>query len=90
MGVSTRWLAPGTVGSQETPAYGELSARVKYTREFGQRYTAEFFLDIFNVLDNQAVRRQQDLSGGDGVYSFGQANDWLEPRRFYLGARLNF
>jgi hypothetical protein len=90
MGTTTRWLAPNTVGSQTSPSYGTLDARVKYVLEFGESYSAEFFLDIFNVLDDQAVRRQQDLSGGDGVYNFGEANAWVLPRRFYLGARMSF
>ena len=63
---------------------------MKYVLEFGESYSAEFFLDIFNVLDDQAVRRQQDLAGGDGVYNFGEANAWVLPRRFYFGARMSF
>ena len=38
----------------------------------------------------QAARRFMDLDAGDGVYSFQEANDWVDPRRFYLGARLSF
>ena len=90
LGATTRWLAPNTVGSQTAPSFGTLDARVKYVLDFGESYSAEFFLDIFNVLDDQAVRRQQDLSGGDGVYNFGEANAWVLPRRFYLGARMSF
>ena len=90
MGTTTRWLAPNTVGSQTAPSYGTLDARVKYVLEFGESYSAEFFLDIFNVLDDQSARREQDLSGGDGVYNFGEANAWVLPRRFYLGARMSF
>lgn len=63
--------------------------RAKYTYQapVGE---LEFFLDIFNILDNQAAIAEQDLVGGDGVYDFGEANDWVEPRRFYLGARYSF
>ena len=90
-GANSTWLLPNTVGSQQTPSYGTLDLRVKYTALlFEDRYTAEFFLDIFNVLDDQAPIREQDLAGGDGVYDFGIANNWVEPRRFYLGARLSF
>jgi len=90
-GVTTAWLAPGTVGGYTSPSYGTLDARVKYVMDFGDSYSAEIFLDIFNVLDDQAVRREMDLTGdGDGVYSFGQANAWVLPRRFYLGARMSF
>jgi hypothetical protein len=86
---TTRWLAPGTVGTQETDGYGTLDLRAKYTMDlFG--YETELFMDIFNVLDDQAVTREQELSAGDGVYSFGQGNSWVLPRRFYLGARASF
>ena len=89
-GVTTRWLAPDAVGGYEADSWNTLNARVKYTYEFDNNMTAEFFLDVFNVLDDQAPTRFQDLDAGDGVYDFGQANDWLLPRRFYLGARLSF
>lgn len=89
-GVSARWLAPGSIGAESTPSYGTLNARVKYTMDFADRYTAEFFLDIFNVLDDQAPIRQMDLAGGDGVFQFGQASAWVLPRRFFLGARMSF
>jgi len=89
-GVTTNWLAEDSIGSQESPAYGTLDLRVKYTHNFGEDYKAEFFLDVFNALDDQAVRREQDLVAGDGVYAFGEGVDWVKPRRFYLGARLSF
>jgi hypothetical protein len=89
-GYETNWLAPDTVGSQKSEAFGTLDLRAKYTMDIRDRYEAEFFLDIFNVLDDQAATRQQDLSGGDGAYDFGEANAWVSPRRFYLGARLSF
>ncbi|MEQ8204672.1 MAG: hypothetical protein RIA65_00735, partial [Woeseia sp.] len=91
MGTTTRWLAPGTVGSQTSPSYGTLDLQVKYILPLmDDRFDAEFFLTVFNVLDDQAVNRQQDLAGGDGVYEFGEANNWVEPRRIYLGARMSF
>jgi len=90
LGAVTRWLAPGTVGTQESPSFGTLNLRAKYILEFADTYTAEFFLDVFNVLDDQATRRQQDLAGGDGVYNSGEPNAWVLPRRFYLGARMSF
>jgi hypothetical protein len=89
-GVDTNWITDGAVGGSETPSYGVLNARVKYVMEFGQSMEAEFFLDVFNVLDDQSVRREQDLAGGDGVYDYQQASAWVLPRRFYLGARMTF
>jgi len=89
-GVTDQWLEKGVVGSQESPSYGTLNLRAKYVLEMGKGFETEFFLDIFNVLDDQAANREQDLQGGDGVYSFGQANSWVLPRRYYLGARMSF
>lgn len=86
---TTRWLQPGTVGSETTDSYGTLDLRAKYEMDlFG--FNTEFFVDIFNVLDDQAVTREQELFAGDGVYAFGQGNSWVSPRRFYLGARTSF
>ena len=89
-GVTTRWIAPDAIGGYEGKSYGTLNARAKYVMDFGDSMQAEFFLDIFNVLDDQAATQFQDVYAGDGVYEFGEASDWVEPRRFYLGARVSF
>jgi len=90
-GVTASWVEDGAVGVNATESYGTLDLRAKYTLDlFDDRYQAEFFLDIFNALDDQAPNRHQDLSVGDGVYQFGESNNWVAPRRFYLGARLSF
>ena len=89
-GVTDTWVQKGAIGGNETPSYGTLNARVKYVVDFGETYSAEFFLDVFNVLDDQSVRRKQDLfAGGDG-WDYQEASDWVLPRRFYLGARMTF
>ncbi|MFC6438999.1 TonB-dependent receptor [Bowmanella sp. JS7-9] len=88
-GLEDTYIREGAVGSHTTPSYGTLDLRVKYTMDFDQ-YKAEFFLDVFNALDDQAVVREQDLYDGDGTFDFGDAMGWVEPRRFYLGARLSF
>ncbi|MEP1446028.1 MAG: TonB-dependent receptor [Paraglaciecola sp.] len=84
------WIAPGNVASEKTPAYGTLDMRVKYTYDFSEDYSAEFFLDIFNVLDDQAVLEEEQFVAGSGSFAFGEAKDWVEPRRFYLGAKFVF
>lgn len=86
---SSRWLAPGTVGSNTTDSYGTLDIRFKYDLPVAG-FNTEFFLDIFNVFDDQSVTREQELAAGDGVFAFGQGNSWVEPRRFYLGVRSSF
>ncbi len=88
-GTTSRWLAPDTVGTNTTDSYGTFDVRVSYDLEFG-KYTTELFLDIFNLLDDQAVTREQELSAGDGVYAYQQGSAWVSPRRFYLGARMSF
>jgi hypothetical protein len=89
-GTVQRWLEPGAIGGQETESYGILDLRVKYVFEFGENLATELFLDVFNVLDNQAARRNQDLSSGADGFSFNEPNDWVDPRRFFLGARVSF
>jgi hypothetical protein len=89
-GWTDTWIADGAVGSHPTLSYGTLDVRVKYSMDFLEKYKAEFFLDIFNVLDDQAVIREQGLVNGGGGFEFGEAQGWVEPRRFYLGARVSF
>lgn len=88
-GVTDSWVSAGAIGGETGPAYYTLDVRAKYTYDL-PRGELEFFLDVFNILDNQAATTEQDLFGGDGVYAFGEANDWVEPRRMYLGARYSF
>ncbi|MBC3766905.1 TonB-dependent receptor [Neptunicella marina] len=89
-GVVDTWISEGAVGSHTTPSYGTLDLRIKYSMDIDDTYKAEFFMDIFNALDDQAVTREQDLLNGDGDTQFGEALGWVEPRRLYLGARLSF
>lgn len=88
-GVYDTWVMPGQVGSQKAPAYYTLDLRAKYAQEF-KFGKIEVFLDIFNVLDKQSTTNVQSLVDGDGVYAFGQATDWVQPRRAYLGVRYSF
>lgn len=88
-GQTARWIKEGSVGANKSASYGTLDLRIKYVHEFDQ-YKAEFFLDIFNALDHQAVEREQDLLAGDGNYAFGKAIQWVTPRSFYLGAKVSF
>ena len=88
-GVTDTWILPGAVGGETGPAYSTFDIRAKYTHELpvGQ---LEFFLDVFNVFDQQSAISEQDLITGDGVYAFGEATDWVEPRRAYLSVRYSF
>jgi len=89
-GAVDTWVQEGAIGGNTTPSFGTLNARAKYTVDFGENYSAEFFLDIFNVFDDQSAMREQDLfDGGDG-WDYGEASAWVLPRRLYLGARMSF
>lgn len=83
------YILPGSVGTQTAPSYWTFDVRAKYNWELPTG-KLEFFLDIFNVFNNQATTRVMDLVGGNGTYNFRDGTDWVEPRRFYLGARYSF
>ncbi len=83
------WIVPGAVGGENGPAYYTLDARAKYTHQLGVG-KVEVFLDVFNILDKQLPTSEMDLLAGNGVYQFGQANAWVQPRRAYLGVRYSF
>lgn len=88
-GVYDTWVKPGSVGSQNGPSYYTLDLRAKYTKEFSVG-KVEVFLDMFNILNKQSPISEMPLVNGNGVYAFGQANAWVEPRRAYLGVRYSF
>ena len=89
-GVKARWIPDATVGALKNPAYGTLDLRAQWTQPI-RAMNLELFLDIFNALDDQAVIREQDLVAGEGTGRlFGDPINWVDPRRFYLGARLIF
>ena len=88
-GLSRNWIE-NQFGTEQAPSYYELDFRLKYTTNIMSDRELEVFVDVFNVLDNQAVIEVMPFVDGDGVYNFGEGNDWVSPRSFYLGARLSF
>ena len=86
---SEQWVTADAIGSLQNPAWAQLDLRAQYKRPFAGIGT-EFFVDIFNVLNNQDSIRDQDLVAGAGGTAFGQPIRFLDPRRFFLGARLTF
>ena len=77
------------IGSLPNPEWGQLDLRAEYKKTFGGLGT-EFFVDIFNVANNQDAIRIQDLVAGSGGTAFMEPTRFLDPRRFFLGARLSF
>jgi hypothetical protein len=89
-GYTNRWLQPNSVGALTNPAWGTLDLRLQYHRRWMDRLNTEFFVDIFNVADNQGSTRDQDLVAGLGTTAFGDPIQWVSPRRAFLGARVKF
>ncbi|MDP1570450.1 MAG: carboxypeptidase regulatory-like domain-containing protein [Vicinamibacterales bacterium] len=89
-GYTTRWLAPDSVGSLTNPSWGTVDVRVQYNRTLAGRTSAEVFVDVFNVANNQNAMRNQDLVAGLGTTAFGDPIQWITARRAFLGARLRF
>ena len=88
-GATDTWIQPGVIGTLENPSWGQLDLRVEYKKSFAGLGT-EFFVDIFNVTNNQDAIRLQDLVAGSGGTAFEEPTRFLDPRRFFLGARLSF
>jgi len=88
-GVTDSYLLPGYVGAEKNPDYYTFDMRFKYTYEMPV-VDVEFFLDIFNVFDQQSATSVEKLRAGDGTYDFQEPDNWVAPRRAYLGARVSF
>ncbi|RRN65112.1 TonB-dependent receptor [Caulobacter sp. 602-1] len=88
-GINDTYVLPGFVGSGKNPSYYTLDARLKYVQKLpvGE---AEFFLDVFNILDKQSPTGVVANRAGSGQYGFEQANGWVSSRRAYLGVRYSF
>ena len=82
-------MAPGAVGAVQNPSWGQVDLRAQWSHRFGKAST-EFFVDLFNVFDDQAATRTEDLVAGTGSTKFGDEISWLNPRRAFLGARIKF
>jgi hypothetical protein len=89
-GVRERWIAPGTVGALQNPGWGTLDLRVQYNRNLVETTAVEFFVDLFNITNNQGAIREQDLVAGSGSNPFGSEIQWVTPRRAFIGARVKF
>jgi hypothetical protein len=88
-GATDNWVLPNTVGSLTNPSYGTLDLRASWAQPLPRSTSLELFLDVFNALNDQAVIRNQDLTNSATV-PFGDALSYVDPRRYYLGARFLF
>jgi hypothetical protein len=84
-----RWIAPDSIGAVQNPSWGQIDLRLQYIRPVA-RLTTEFFVDVFNLFDNQNATRVEDLVAGTGTTAFGDEITWVSPRRAFFGARVRF
>jgi hypothetical protein len=89
-GTVQRWIAPDTVGTIQNPGYGTVDVRLQYNRNLVGTTAFEFFVDMFNIANNQGAIREQDLVAGSGSNPFGSEIQWITPRRAFVGARVKF
>ncbi|MFN7915826.1 MAG: TonB-dependent receptor [Vicinamibacterales bacterium] len=88
-GVSDYWVAPDAVGSVQNPSWGQFDLRAQYNKRVGKT-TLELSADIFNLFNDQATTRIEDLVAGTGTTKFGDDIAWRDPRRAFLGVRFKF
>ena len=84
------WIAGDAIGFIDGNEYGVLDVRGSYLKAVGDRFEVDFFLDIFNLIDDQQVIRVQDLESGGEGFAFLEGINFVNPRRYFLGARLRF
>ena len=89
-GFDDSWVAEDALGFIDGNAYGVLDIRGSYVWGINDRTDVDFFVDIFNVLDQQDVIVVQDLLGGGDGFAYLEGINFVEPRRYFLGARLRF
>jgi hypothetical protein len=88
-GFNQRWIRPGAVGTFENPSYVTFDLRAQYVRRVGPVNT-EFFVDIFDLFNNQAEIQLNDLEAGLGTVKYGEPVSWVLPMRAFVGARVSF
>jgi Carboxypeptidase regulatory-like domain len=89
-GAVDTWVEPNTVGALTNPSFGTLDLRAQWNQPLPRSTSLELFLDIFNALNDQAVTRNQDLINSTTGVAFGDPLTYVDPRRYYLGARFLF
>jgi hypothetical protein len=84
------WIAEDAIGFFPGSSYGVLDVRASYLWAINDRVEADFFVDVFNILDDQQLIRVQTLETGGEGFAFGEGIDFVQPRRIFLGARARF
>ena len=89
-GFEDTWIAEDALGFIDGNEYGVLDIRGSYVWAVGDKVEVDFFLDVFNLFDDQQVIKVQDLVGGGDGFEYLEGIEFVEPRRYFVGARLRF
>ena len=77
-------------GTETHPSYYNLDAKFRYLLPVS-RYSVDFFLDIYNVTNNQeAIFVTQAVDDPDANFPYQSDRVLLSPRRYQVGARIRF
>ena len=78
-----------TTGLETNPDWFQLDLKFNYRLNFTERLGAQFFLDVYNITNNEAFI-QVEAGHNAQEFRFQDPTVQLTPRRVYLGTRLNF
>lgn len=84
------WISDDAIGFIDGSDAGSLDLRVSYLWALTEQIETDFFLDVFNAFDDQQTVRVQDLENGGDGFEFLEGMNFVQPRRYFLGARLRF
>ena len=76
-------------GQEKTPSYYQVDLKFNYRLRLVERVFLDFFLDIYNVTNNQ-VPFDVQYGHNDPIWNYKETTEILLPMRFYLGVRLRF
>jgi len=76
-------------GQEQTPSYYQIDLKFNYTLKLTQKVKLDFFLDIYNITNNQAPFDVQ-YGRNEPAWAYQEVTEILLPVRFYLGARIRF
>jgi len=76
-------------GQEKTPSYYQIDLKFNYGIRLYGSALIDFFLDIYNVTNNQAPIDLQ-YARNDQAWDYKEVTELLMPLRFYVGARLRF
>ena len=76
-------------GQESYPGYTTVDLRLSLPVDFAS-VRAQFYVDVFNALDNQDPIRVEESHNGAEFTVYQEPRLLLEPRRWQFGARLSF